>query len=446
MFQRDVETCPREKLEELQLERLRETVERVWHRVPFYREKLDGLNLRPDSIRSLADLEKLPFTRKSDLRDQYPFGFFAVNREEVARIHGSSGTRGKPTVVGYTKGDIDRWAEVCARAIVIAGGRPGDVFHNAYGYGLFTGGLGMHYGAERLGATTVPVSGGNRSRQVMLIQDFQPRGIAGTPSFILSLAEAMEEKGVDPKRSSVEYGIFGAEPWSEAMRRTLEETWGIKALDIYGLSEVVGPGVSMECWEGKDGLHIAEDHFLPQVIDPETGKMLPEGKYGELVFTTLTKEAFPVLRYRTGDIASLSREPCCCGRTHARMSRIKGRLDDMLIIRGVNVFPSEMEAVVLGLMELSPHYRLVVTREGSLDCLTLEVEVSQAFAATVGGTFDPGTEHYGRLNSHLQSLLKDALGVTTEVRFLEPRSLPRSEGKAARVLDRRGGMSTGVNR
>ncbi|WP_142506675.1 phenylacetate--CoA ligase family protein [Melghirimyces algeriensis] len=428
---------PRPELEALQTKRLKRMVERIYSLVPFYRRKLDAAGIKPQDILGMEDLLKLPFTRKSDLREQYPFRMFAVEQEEVARIHGSSGTSGKPTVVGYTRKDIQRWAELCARSIVMAGGRPGDVFHNAYGYGLFTGGLGLHYGAERLGATVVPVSGGNRSRQVTLIQDFLPRGIGGTPSFILSLAEMMEDMGLKPWTTSLEYGIFGAEPWSEEMRQTLEEKWGIDALDIYGLSEVIGPGVAMECREAKDGLHIAEDHFLPEVIHPQTGEPLPDGEYGELVFTSLTKEALPILRYRTGDITALHREVCRCGRTHTRMSRIKGRIDDMLIIRGVNVFPSELEAVLLNFEELAPHYQLVVTREKSIDQLTLEVEVSEAWFRSIESSFGQGNERVVQLCKRLQSVVKDTLYVTTKVILKEPKSLPRSEGKAVRVIDQR---------
>ncbi|OYD07069.1 phenylacetate--CoA ligase family protein [Paludifilum halophilum] len=437
MFQRELETLAREELKRLQGVRLAETVERVYRRVPFYRRRLEESGIQPNRIRSVEDVKRLPFTRKGDLWENYPFGLFAVNREEVVRIHGSSGTKGKPTVVGYTKRDIDHWADLCARAIATAGGRPGDLFHNAYGYGLFTGGLGMHYGGERLGMTTVPVSGGNRSRQVALIRDFHPRGIAGTPSFILSLGETFAAAGENPRDTRLEYGIFGAEPWSEGMRETLEDTWGIDAVDIYGLSEVIGPGVAIECREAKDGLHIAEDHFLAEVIDPDTGENLPDGEFGELVFTSLTKEAFPVLRYRTGDIAALNRECCRCGRTHARMSRIKGRLDDMLIIRGVNVFPSELESVMLGVEEAAPHYRLVVTRQGHLDRLTVEVEAAEALVRRLGGTFDPGDPRCGEVCNRLRVLLKEALGVNAEVILRAPESLPRSEGKAVRVLDRR---------
>ncbi|MDA8353045.1 MAG: phenylacetate--CoA ligase [Firmicutes bacterium] len=434
LFQPDLETMARPELEQLQLMRLQQTVERVYNLVPFYRRKLNEAGVRPENLKSLKDLHHLPFTCKGDLRNHYPFGLLAVELEEVSRIHGSSGTRGKPTVVGYTHRDIQHWAEVCARALVTAGGRPGDIFHNAYGYGLFTGGLGLHYGAERMGAALVPVSGGNRSRQATLIQDFRPRGIGGTPSFILSLAETLEERGEDPRATSLEYGVLGAEPWSDQMRQTLEEKWGIDALDIYGLSEVIGPGVAMECHQAKEGLHIAEDHFLPEVVDPKTGEPLPDGEFGELVFTSLTKEAFPILRYRTGDIAALMRETCRCGRTHTRMSRVKGRIDDMLIIRGVNVFPSEVEAALLEEEEVSPHYQLIVTREGSLDRLTLEVEVD---GDHLDGRLEMDQPYWGQLCNRLQSRLKDVLGVTTGVQLREPRSIPRSEGKAVRVIDQR---------
>ncbi|SEN52340.1 phenylacetate--CoA ligase family protein [Lihuaxuella thermophila] len=436
MFQPEIESMERKELTRLQNQRLKETVERVYHSVPFYRDKLKEAGLHPNTFNGLDELTKLPFTVKKDLRDHYPFGLFAVKQEEVVRLHASSGTKGKPTVVGYTRKDLDHWADVCARAIVAAGGRTGDVFHNAYGYGLFTGGLGMHYGAERLGVTTVPVSGGNRTRQALLIEDFRPRGIAGTPSFILSLGEAMIQAGKDPRATSVEYGIFGAEPWTEEMRQALEEMWDIHALDIYGLSEVIGPGVAIECWQAKDGLHIAEDHFLVEVIHPDTGEPVSDGELGELVFTTLTKEAIPVIRYRTGDLASVSREPCRCGRTHARMSRIKGRIDDMLIIRGVNVFPSEIEPVVLAQAELAPHYQLVVEREGGLDQLTVEVEVTEDYYDHIGRELEAG-EQAEMLKKRFAHQLKDLLGLTSQVKLYAPGAIPRSEGKAVRIIDRR---------
>ncbi|MCX7569930.1 AMP-binding protein [Tumebacillus sp. DT12] len=430
IYNQRMETMTRDKLQEMQLERLRATVQRVYDRVAFYRQALDAAGVSPSDIHTLDDLRRLPFTKKSDLRDHYPFGLFACDRDEIARIHGSSGTKGKPTIVGYTKQDLEHWAEICARAICAAGGRPGDLFHNAYGYGLFTGGLGMHAGAEAMGATVVPVSGGQTARQITLIQDFEPRGIAATPSYALNIAEEMEKKGLDPASSSLEYGIFGAEPWTEEMRRTLEAKWNLTAIDIYGLSEVMGPGVACECHEAQDGLHIAEDHFLAEIIDPDTGEALPCGSEGELVFTSLTKEAFPILRYRTGDIASLNPTPCVCGRTTMRMSRIKGRIDDMLIIRGVNVFPSELEAILLTFEELAPHYQVVLTREGALDHVELNVEVTSAHAPHHG-------THPADLIGRLSHRLKEELGVSIALTVHPPNTIPRSEGKAARILDRR---------
>lgn len=436
LYNEQIETLSREALQDLQLGRLRETVQRVYEKVPFYREKFDELGISPDDITSLDDLKKLPFTRKSDLRDNYPFGLFAVKPAEAARIHGSSGTKGKPTIVGYTKNDLDNWADICARAICAAGGRPGDIFHNAYGYGLFTGGLGMHAGAERLGTAVVPVSGGNTSRQITLIEDFAPRGIAATPSYALNIAEEMWKAGIDPRKSSLEYGIFGAEPWTEEMRQALEKAWGIKAIDIYGLSEVMGPGVSIECYEAQDGLHIAEDHFLAEIIDPDTGEVLPYGEVGELVFTSLTKEAFPIIRYRTGDISALNPEPCICGRTHMRMSRIKGRIDDMLIVRGVNVFPSEIESILLTFYELAPHYQIELTREGPLDKVNLHVELTQEYADRIEDLtiVSPIAQE---LANNMGNLLKEQLGVTMSIKVHPPKSIVRSEGKAVRIVDNR---------
>ncbi|WP_211227428.1 AMP-binding protein [Alicyclobacillus contaminans] len=428
-------------LRELQSERLKETVLRVYERVPFYRQLFDSHGVRPDDIQSVADVVKLPFTRKKDFRDNYPMGLFAVDQSEVVRIHGSSGTKGKPTLVGYTQRDIQNWSECVARAIVTAGGRPGDVFHVIYGYGLFTGGLGFHYGAERLGMTVIPVSGGNTLRQITLMEDLHPRGIAGTPSYVLNIAETMEGMGKDPRAVGIEYGIFGAEPWSEEMRRKLEEKFGLKAMDVYGLSEVVGPGVAIECIEAQEGLHVAEDHFLVEVVDPATGEPLPQGSVGELVFTSLTKEALPVIRYRTGDIACLLPERCRCGRTHVRMSRIKGRIDDMLIVRGVNVFPTEFEPVVLTMAELAPHYQVVVDRVGALDEVTLMVELSESFVRGIGG-FNPEHAAVQRLRGVLAERFKSTLGVSSAVTFCAPGELPRSEGKAVRVVDRRNVYAT----
>ncbi len=436
IWQSEIETMNPSDLQNLQLERLRTTVARVYHRVPFYRKKLDEMGVKPEGIRGLEDVHKLPFTRKSDLRENYPFGLFAVDRKEVVRIHGSSGTKGKPTVVGYTRNDITHWSEIVARAITIAGGRSGDVFHNAYGYGLFTGGLGLHYGAERLGMSVVPVSGGNTPRQVMILEDFRPRGIAGTPSYVLNIAETMEQMGKDPRQTSLEYGIFGAEPWSEEMRKILEAKFNLRALDIYGLSEVMGPGVGMECFERQEGMHVAEDHFYVEVIHPLTGENLPMGEPGELVFTSLTKEAFPILRYRTGDIAFLYPEPCSCGRTHIRMSRIKGRIDDMVIVRGVNVFPSEIESVVMNHPALSPYYQVEVTRAGTLDEIAVFAEVSDSVFKDQGG-FNPESDLFRRVRHELKTALRNTLLISTDVTLLAPNTLPRSTGKATRLVDKR---------
>ncbi len=431
IFNPEMETMSRKDMEALQLERLKETIRRSYENVPFHKENFDKAGVRPEDIQSLEDLQKVPFMKKTDLRENYPFKLFAVPPNKCARIHGSSGTKGKPTIVGYTHKDIENWAEIVARAIVAAGGRPGDIFHNAYGYGLFTGGLGLHYGIERLGATAVPVSGGNTPRQITLIQDFQPRGLSATPSYTLNIIEGMKKMGLNPRDTSIEYGIFGAEPWTEEMREQLEEELGIKAIDIYGLSEVMGPGVSIECHEAQDGLHIAEDHFLAEIINPETGEVLPYGEEGELVFTSLTKEAFPVIRYRTGDIASLNPEKCKCGRTTIRMSRIKGRIDDMLIIRGVNVFPTEIEAVLLGFSELAPHYQVVLKREGVLDTCEVQCEITPEYQQNASA------DDKERLIREISANMKDALGVTVVPCINEPNTLPRSEGKAIRIVDKR---------
>lgn len=433
IFNLEMETMPRERMEKLQLERLKKMVKWAYERVPFHRERFDRAGIKPADIQSLEDMRKIPFMRKSDLRENYPFQLFAVEIEKVARLHASSGTKGKPTVVGYTAQDIEVWAEIVARAIGAAGGRPGDRFHNAYGYGLFTGGLGLHYGIERFGAVAIPVSGGNTPRQITLIQDFKPRGISGTPSYILNIIEVMKKNGIDPRSTSLEYGIFGAEPWSEEMRAELEGELGIKAIDIYGLSEVMGPGVSIECYEAQDGLHIAEDHFLAEIIDPDTGEVLPYGEEGELVFTSLTKEAFPVIRYRTGDLSSLNPEPCSCGRTSMRMSRIKGRVDDMLIIRGVNVFPTEIESVLLSFQELAPHYQVVIENEGALDRFEVHAELDSTHYEQGGGE----ASRVEWLSREVSYALKNNLGVTVIFRVHPPNTIPRSEGKAIRIVDNR---------
>lgn len=435
MYHPEIETASRSEMENLQLSRLQQTVKRVYENVPFYQEKFTELGVKPEDIQSLDDIKKLPYTKKKDLRDNYPYGLFAVPLEKVNRIHGSSGTSGKPTVVGYTKEDLKNWASIVARAIVTAGGRNSDVFHNAYGYGLFTGGLGLHHGAEELGAAIVPVSGGNTERQITLIQDFKPRGISGTPSYILNIVEKMEEMGLDPRETSLEYGIFGAEPWSEEMRATIERKLNLKAVDIYGLSEVMGPGVAIECHVAQDGLHIADDHFFVEVINPETLEPVKDGEIGELVFTSLTKEAFPVIRYRTGDIASITREKCICGRTTTRMSRLKGRTDDMLIIRGVNVFPSEIERVLLQVEGLAPNYQIQLVKRGSLDSVELHVEVETNLYQEIGG--DLRHERVQKLKRTIRHLMKSTCLVTMDVAINQPKTLPRSDGKAIRIVDKR---------
>ena len=432
-----IETMDRTAIDALQGERLAKLATYVYDRVPFYQDAFDGHSVGRESVRDLRDLTKLPFTRKTDLRDNYPFGLFAVQREEIVRIHASSGTTGKPTVVGYTQADIDVWSEVVARCFGMSGAKPDDVFQNAYGYGLFTGGLGMHYGAEKMGLAVVPVSGGNTARQILLLQDFATDIMACTPSYSLTLADALLDVGVDPADLPVRSFILGAEPWTEEMRHEVEAKLHVDAVNIYGLSEIIGPGVSNECVEAKDGMHIMEDHFLAEIVDPESGQPVKAGSVGELVITTLTKQAIPLIRYRTGDLCSINRAPCICGRTHARMSRILGRADDMLIIRGVNVFPSQIEAALIGLEELSPHYRLVVTRDGRLDNLEVQPEVTQAFASSVDSLDNAGNSK--ALGDQINKMLREALGLNTKVTLLPPGDAPRSEGgKIQRVDDRRG--------
>lgn len=419
-----IETASLDELRSLQTERLRATLQHAYANVAHYRHAWDAAGVHPDDVRELADLAKLPFTTKHDLRENYPFGMFAVPREQVARVHASSGTTGQATVVGYTQGDLDVWADVMARSIRAAGGRPGDLLHNAYGYGLFTGGLGAHYGAERLGCTVVPVSGGMTERQVRLIADFGPRIIMVTPSYMLAIVDEMRRQGLDPRASSLEVGIFGAEPWTEQMRAEVEEVLGIDAVDIYGLSEVMGPGVAQECVETKDGLHVWEDHFYPEVIDPVTGEVLPDGERGELVFTTLTKQAMPVVRYRTRDLTRLLPGTA---RTVRRMEKVTGRTDDMIILRGVNLFPTQIEELVLTLPSLSPHFQCVLTRPGTLDELTVRVErrgdVPQSEAGTAG--------------QELERLVKATIGVTVQVEVVSPDGIERSVGKMRRIVDQR---------
>ncbi|MCG8471715.1 MAG: phenylacetate--CoA ligase [Desulfobacterales bacterium] len=426
----DFETMPREALEAIQLRRLQTTLENVYAKVPFYQKKFAEAGIVPGDIRSLNDLAKLPFTTKQDLRDNYPYGMFAVPMESVVRIHASSGTTGAPTVVGYTRRDIDNWSDLMARALCAGGANRGDIIHNAYGYGLFTGGLGVHYGAEKLGASVIPVSGGNTKRQIVIMKDFGPTILTATPSYTLHLAEVAKEMGYSFADLNFKFGIFGAEPWSENMRRELEETLGIDAVDIYGLSEVMGPGVAIECHEAKNGLHIFEDHFIPEIIDPVTEEPLPYGETGELVFTSITKEAFPIIRYRTRDITSLHPEPCICGRTHLRMKRVSGRTDDMLIIRGVNVFPSQIESVLMKNSDTTPHYQMVVDRENNLDTLTVKVEVGE-------NLFADKIKMLQSTEKKISKDIKEYLGVSAKVQLVEPKSIARSEGKAVRVIDNR---------
>ncbi len=428
-FDAAAETMPRAELARLQLRRLKTSLKNAYDNVAFHRRRMKALGFEPGDLKRLEDLDRLPFTFKTDLRDHYPFGLFARPRAEVIRLHASSGTTGKPTVVGYTAKDIATWAALMARSIACAGGRPGDTIHNAYGYGLFTGGLGAHYGAERLGATVVPMSGGSTERQIVLINDFGARVLCATPSYALAIAEVAEKEGVDLRKSKLEIGIFGAEPWSEGMRREVEARLGLKAVDIYGLSEIMGPGVACECVEAQAGLHGWEDHFLFEVIDPDTGKTLKEGEQGELVITTLTKEALPMIRYRTRDITRLGTERCACGRTHVRIKRITGRNDDMLIIRGVNVYPSQIESVLVGLPDVAPHYQLVVERKGTLDHLTVEVEMVPNVV--------PTAELRKVVGESVRHHIKSIIGVTTDVVVKEPGEIPRSMGKAVRVRDLR---------
>jgi phenylacetate-CoA ligase len=430
IYNMDFETLPREAITAIQFKRLKATLETVYARVPFYQKLFREAGITPHDIRKLEDLSRIPFTTKQDLRDNYPYGMFAVPMANVVRIHASSGTTGSPTVVGYTARDVGTWAELMARALSAGGAGRGDIIHNAYGYGLFTGGLGVHYGAEKLGASVIPVSGGNTKRQIVIMKDFGPTILTATPSYALHLAEVAKEMGISFKDLKFKYGIFGAEPWSENMRDELEETLNITAVDIYGLSEIMGPGVAIECHEAKNGLHIFEDHFIPEIIDPDTGEVLPYGETGELVFTSITKEAFPIIRYRTRDITSLHPEPCICGRTHIRMKRVSGRSDDMLIIRGVNVFPSQIESVIMKTDKIEPHYQLVVDRVDNLDTLTVKVEVSEAL-------FSDEIRLLQTLEAKLSSDIKEYLGVSAKVKLVEPKSIARSEGKAVRVIDNR---------
>ncbi len=429
MFDPRAETMRRDELDALQTARLQQTLALAYANIAPFRKKFDAAGVKPTDCRTPADIARFPFTEKADLRDNYPFGMFAVPREKLVRVHASSGTTGKPTVVGYTAADLDRWSDLMARSLACAGARPGDIVHNAYGYGLFTGGLGVHYGAERLGCTVVPMSGGGTERQVLLLKDFDANVLCATPSYALNIAEVALATGVDLRRSALRIGVFGAEPWSDAMRRDLQGRLGIKAVDLYGLSEILGPGVACECHVAQAGLHGWEDHFLFEVIDPETLQPVPAGEAGELVITTLTKEALPMIRYRTRDVTRLDHAPCACGRTHVRIMRVTGRTDDMLIVRGINVYPSQLEAVLVGFPGLAPHYQIVLTRAGALDEATIEIELAP----------DAPTGEQDRAAKadavclHIKSLI----GVTCSVAVKAPGEVPRSQGKAVRVKDLR---------
>ncbi len=419
----------RDGLKNTQSQRLRETIDRVYFNVPFYRNKMQEAGIGPENIDSIDDISKLPFTLKTDLRDNYPFGLFAVPMSEIVRLHASSGTTGKSTVVGYTRHDIATWSEVMARTLTSAGANRHDVIQISYGYGLFTGGLGLHYGGEKIGASVIPISGGNTSRQIQLMHDFGSTVLACTPSYALYLSEAIAENGVNRDSLKLRVGVFGAEPWTENMRKEIEAKLKIKAIDIYGLSEVIGPGVASEC-PFQNGLHINEDHFYPEIIDPETLKPLPDGRIGELVFTTITKEGLPLIRYRTRDLTRITREKCECGRTFVRMEKCLGRSDDMLIIRGVNLFPSQIESALLEMSEIKPHYQLIVDRVNNLDTLELMVEVDEAF-------FQDKISQLESLRQKIRHNLEDSLGLGIKITLVEPKVIARSEGKAIRVIDKR---------
>lgn len=424
-----MECASREEMKAVQSERLVETVRRIYHNVPSYRQKMQEVGLVPDDIRSVDDLPKLPFTNKTDLRDNYPFGMFTVPMSEIVRIHASSGTTGKPTVVGYTRKDLNTWSEVVTRALCMAGVHREDIVQVAYGYGLFTGGLGLHYGCENLGASVIPISGGNTAKQLQLMQDFGTSVIACTPSYSLFLAEEMAAAGIKKENLKLRIGIFGAEPWTENMRKEIESKLGLKAIDIYGLSEIIGPGVSCEC-EHQVGMHVNEDHFIPEIVNPETLQPMEAGEIGELVFTTITKEGIPLIRYRTRDLTRLNYEKCACGRTLVRMEKCKGRSDDMLIIRGVNVFPSQIESVLLEMSETAPHYLLIVEREGNLDTLKLMVEVQEQF-------FSDEIKQLESLRKKITHKLQSTLGISVDVKLVEPKTIERTAGKAKRVIDNR---------
>ena len=444
-FDAAAETMPRAELARLQLRRLKTSLKNAYDNVPFHRRRMKALGFEPGDLKRLDDLAGLQFTLKTDLRDHYPFGLFARPQMEVMRLHASSGTTGKPTVVGYTAKDIATWAALMARSLACAGARPGNVIHNAYGYGLFTGGLGAHYGAERLGATVVPMSGGSTERQIVLINDFGARVLCATPSYALAMAEVAEKEGVDLRKSKLEIGVFGAEPWSEAMRQSIDEKFGIKACDMYGLSEIIGPGVSFECHEMRNGLHVNEDYFYPEIIHPDTGEVLPYGEEGELIITNYANEGQPLMRYRTRDISRLMVEPCACGRTLVKMERVTGRTDDMMIIRGVNFFPSQIESIIMKRSGVSPHYLVVVDRPGAMDEVEVKIEVTEEFMKKAAADVLSGSEENilgdvataRQKKANLQRDIKDIIGITVKVTLVAPGTIPRSEGKARRVDDRR---------
>ena len=423
-----IETASREQLAKMQLERLKKTVKHVYDNVPLYRERMDAAGIKPEDVKTMDDLCRLPFTSKQDLRDTYPYGMFAVPMDDVVRLHASSGTTGKQIVVGYTEGDLDIWNEICARAIVAAGGTKSDKVHVSYGYGLFTGGLGLHGGASKLGATCIPVSSGNTARQITILQDFGSDILCCTPSYAMYIGEEIEKAGIDPRSLKLRAGIFGAEPWTEEMRRQIEEKLAIKAYDIYGLTEIMGPGVAYEC-EAQKGMHVNEDHFIIEIIDPETGEHMPDGEQGEIVFSCITKEAFPLLRFRTKDIGVVTHERCECGRTFVRMSKPRGRTDDMLIIRGVNVFPSQIETVVLR-MGYAPNYQLIVDRVNNLDTLEVRLEMTPELFSDV-------TSELENTQRKIAAQLRDLLGISAKVTLVAPGSITRSEGKAVRIIDHR---------
>ncbi|MCK9561400.1 MAG: phenylacetate--CoA ligase [Bacteroidales bacterium] len=429
IWDRKIECASRDEMHKIQSTRLNAMVERIYKHVPFYTKKLDEKGIKPGDITDVSQLQYLPFTEKNDLRDNYPFGLFTVPQEEIVRIHASSGTTGKPTVVGYTKHDIDIWTEVVARSLTMAHIGKHDILQIAYGYGLFTGGLGLHYGAERVGASVIPISGGNTAKQITLLEDFKSTVLACTPSYAAYLGEAIKKNQINPKHIALKTGVFGAEPWTEELRNEIQQLLSIEAFDIYGLSEVIGPGVSMEC-KHHCGNHIFEDHFIPEIIDPETLEVLPYGEIGELVFTPVSKEAMPLLRYRTRDLTRLHAETCACGRTLVRMEKCLGRSDDMLIIRGVNVFPSQIESILLEIPETSPHYLLIVSREKNLDSLEIQVEIAEAY-------WSDEIKDLENIRKKISNAVSSILGLTASIKIVEPQSIARSEGKAKRVIDNR---------